>query len=246
MFLNSCERSTHSGHPEMVSKHDSSKRNKLKKHTAKELIPVFGYRFRITGDFNGDGKKEKLTEHFISNIDHKESSKFYENGDYDTLVSINHKKQTVSFLSCDDKNVPDLIADPKGHSLGLAYLKNEGDLDGDGADEISYVVDWADWSNVNFCEIMTCKNHKWRTLYSFQIRDWQLPDLPQTYNQYGIAGLDNKIINTVDTAANRGIGKSLHDFKGLIKKLANHKIRIIYLSEDAVVDTKVVDIKRHR
>jgi len=48
--------------------------NKLK------LKPVFGYRFSITGNFDGDEKKDTLTEHFFSGIDHKETNKFYENG----------------------------------------------------------------------------------------------------------------------------------------------------------------------
>ena len=210
-----------------------------------KLIPILGYRFRITGDFDGDGKKEILTEHFISGIDHKETYKFYENGDYDTLVSLNHGKKPISFLSCNRKGIDDYMIDSGGSSLGLAYLKNEGDLDGDGADEISYVVDWADWSNVNDCNIMTYKDHKWKELYSFEIRDWQLPDLPQTYNQYGLFGLENKIVNEEDTAANKIIEKNLKDFRGLIKKIADNKIRITNMSIDAEKDTRVVDLRKH-
>lgn len=35
------------------------------------LKPVFGYRFILTGDFDGDGKMEKLLEHFFSGLDNK-------------------------------------------------------------------------------------------------------------------------------------------------------------------------------
>lgn len=223
---------------------DSINKEKVKKSPAEKLTPVLGYRFMITGDFDGDGKKEILTEHFISGIDHKETCKFYENGDYDTLVSLNYEKKPISLLTCNKQRINDLIIDPDGKSLGLAYIKNEGDLDGDGADEISYVADWADWSNVNFCTIMSYKNQKWQDIYSFQIRDWQLPDLPQTYNQYGIAGLHNKIVNTKDTAANKHIEKDLHEFRGLIKKIANYKIQIMYAADDGAIDTTVVDIRK--
>lgn len=170
-----------------------------------------------------------LTEHFISGIDHKETCKFYENGDYDTLVRLNHEKKPISFLTCNKRRIHDLIIDSDGVSLGLSYLKNEGDLDEDGADEISYVAGWADWSSINSCTIMTYKNHKWKVLYSFEIRDWQLPDLPQTE----------------DSAANKNIEKVLHDFGGLIKKVANYKIRIIGCFNEAGTDTMVVDIRKH-
>jgi len=245
LSFSSCVRSSNTIDRKTALNKGSINGNRLKKTPAKNLVPVVGYRFTITGDFDGKGKKEILTEHFISGIDYKETNKFYENGDYDTLVHLNTKKKPISLLTCNDKHIHDLIIDSKGYSLGLAYLKNEGDLDGDGVDEISYVVDWADWSNVNFCVIMTYKNHKWKELYTFQIRDWQLPDLPQTYNQYGIAGLENKIINTEDTVANRKIEKNLMNFKGFVKKVANHKIQIIYCTDDGQIDTIIVDIRKY-
>jgi len=247
ILLCSCGRlAKNTDHKPLINK-DTINKETAKKPPAKKLIPVLGYRFMIAGDFDGDGKKEILTEHFISGVDHKETCKFYENGDYDTLVSLNYDKRPISFLTCNKKRIHDLVIAPDGNSLGLSYLKNEGDLDGDGADEISYVVGWADWSSINTYVIMTYKNQKWKDLYSFEIRDWQLPDLPQTYNQYGLIGLENKIVNTEDTAANKKIEKDLNDFSGFIKKIANNKIQIIHFTDDADLDTTVVDIrKRHR
>lgn len=219
--------------------------NKSQAQQIVKLIPVRGYRFKVTGDFDGDGRPDTLTEHFINSNDHRETNKFYEHGDYDTLVSLNRLKKPISLLLCSNKHIPDLIADRSGRSLGLSYIKNEGDLDGDGADEISFVVDWADWSNVNHCDIMTLKNHQWKLLYTFQIRDWQMPDLPEAYNAYGPMGLENKVINSTDTSANRKIEKNLNDFTGLIKKVANYKIQIIYSTDIAEIDTMVVDIRKH-
>jgi hypothetical protein len=214
-----------------------------KKDSAKKLNPVPGYRFNITGDFNGDGKKEQLTEHFFSKLDHKETNKFYENGDYDTLIALTAKKKPYCFLSCSDKSIGNLNIDGE-RQVGLAYLKNEGDLNGDGTDEVSYVVDWTDLSNLNWWEIMTYKDGKWKKLYTFNIWDWQLPDLPETFNQYGPFGLQNKSVNTKDLAANKKIEEDLKSFPGLVKKIADNKIQIMYMTDEAELDTAIVDLNR--
>jgi hypothetical protein len=131
-----------------------------------------------------------------------------------------------------------------GQLLGLSYLKNEGDLNGDGTDEVSYVVNWADWSNTNTWHLVTYKNKKWKELYSFAIWDWQLPDLPETFNQYGLIGLEQKIINTTNVTMNKRIEKELKDFKGLVKKVKTNKIQVIFKNNEAEEDTMIVDLKR--
>jgi hypothetical protein len=245
LSINSCKNSTGQLQKEKPnSSIGTIKKTKASTQIKKEPKPVFGYRFTIIGDFDGDGKKEKLIEHFYSRIDHKETNKFYENADYDQLVELTEKKKPYSFISCDNKRISDLPIAAKDQLLGLAYLKNEGDLNGDGTDEISYVVDWADWSNLNTMHIMTYKNRKWKELYSFSIWDWQLPDLPQTYNQYGPFGLQDKIINTKNDSVNKIIEQNLDNFKGLIKKVANNKIQIIYDNEESDLDTMIVNLKK--
>src|SRR3990172_5954494 len=57
--------------------HPDSVRAAILKTVPKDVKPIFGYRFVIDGDFNGDGKKEKLIEHFVSTNNNKEISKFY-------------------------------------------------------------------------------------------------------------------------------------------------------------------------
>ena len=139
--------------------------------------------------FRSDGKKEKLIEQFFSGIDNKETNKFYESLlDYDQLVALTVKKDPYTFVISDNELIDTLHISSGGQLLGLSYLKNEGDLNGDGTDEVSYVVNWADWSNLNTWHIVTYKNKKWIELYSFSIWDWQLPNLPETFNQYGPFG----------------------------------------------------------
>ncbi len=218
------------------------------KKVHKNYTPVFGYRFIITGDFDGDGKKEKLVEHYISGIDYRETNKFYDSvSDYGDLVDLAHKKHPLSLVTCTNKSIHDLLIDDNGISFGLSYLKNEGDLNGDGTDEVSYVVDWTDWSSLNTWYIMTYRDHQWKVLYSFEMWDWQLPDLPEVFNQYGYFGRENKIMYTGNDTINGFLEKDLHDFKGLVKKIKTNKIQIIF-DNNADMETAIVDLRhpKHR
>lgn len=207
------------------------------------IKPVFGYRFVITGDFNGDGIKEKLIEHFFSSIDNKEANKFYDSlTDYAELVDLTIKKEPFSFLVSDNSIIDTLHISNDKQLLGLSYLKNEGDLNGNGSDEISYVVNWADWSNLNTCNIMTYRNKEWESLYSFPIWDWQLPDLPEAVNDYGLFGLNEKLIYASSDSNNKLMEKQLNDFSGLVKKIATNKIQIVYRNDEANEDTMIVDL----
>jgi hypothetical protein len=72
------------------------------------LKPITGYRFVITGDFNGDGVKETLTEHYISRIDSKETNKYYEGLDYDRSVTAAIHKDPFSFVTCSNRLIDTL------------------------------------------------------------------------------------------------------------------------------------------
>jgi hypothetical protein len=219
--------------------------NETLKTIPKNIKPVFGYRFILSGDFNGDGKKEKLIEHYFSALDNKETNKFYDSlFDYDQLVALTINKEPYSFVVSDNKRIDTLHISDGSQLLGLSYFKNEGDLNGDGTDEVSYVVHWADWSNLNTWHLMSYKNKKWIELYSFTIWDWQLPALPETFNQYGFFGLEQKIINTTNDTINKRVEKQLLEFKGLIKKIKTSKIQVIFSNDEAELDTMIVDLKR--
>ena len=206
---------------------------------------VFGYRFVITGDFDSDGKKEQLIEHYFSLRDNKETNKFYEGlEDYDDAVELAVEKNTYVFLSSDNSLIDTLRIIKGGQVFGISYLKNEGDLDGDGGDEISYVIDWADWSNLNTWHIMTYKNGKWEELYSFPIWDWQLPNLPYTTNQYGLMGTAGKVIIPDNDTLNTLIEKELREFEGLVQKIETNRIQVVFKNDEAMMDTMIVDLKK--
>jgi hypothetical protein len=205
------------------------------------LKPVFGYRFVITGDFDGDGKSEKLIEHYFSALNQQEANKFYDGVDYDQLVDLAYQKKPYTFVSSDNPALDTLHITDEGQNFGLSFLKNEGDLNGDGTDEVSYVVNWADWSNLNTWCVMTFRNNKWEELYSFSIWDWQLPDLPETFNEYGLFGLENKVIH-VDNTNQQSVNELKH-FKGLLRKIKTRQIQTIRMNEEAMLDTMLVDLK---
>jgi hypothetical protein len=205
--------------------------------------PVFGYRFVITGDFDGDGKSEKLVEHYFSALNHQEANKFDELADYDQLVDLVYEKNPYLFLSANTPNLDTLHITDEWQHFGLSYLKNEGDLNGDGTDEVSYVVNWADWSNLNTWHVMTYRNHKWEELHSFSIWDWQLPDLPETFNDYGLFGLANKIIHPANDSINRRLERDLLRFEGLVKKIKIKQIQVVGMNDEAMEDTMLVNLK---
>ncbi|KOS06259.1 hypothetical protein AM493_09610 [Flavobacterium akiainvivens] len=207
-------------------------------------IPVFGYRFVITGDFDGDGKPENLVEHYYSRRDKKEAYKFYDNVEddwqmWDSVV----RKRPYSFALSDNRSIDTLRISKEKQLYGIAYLKNEGDLNGDGTDEVSYVVDYADASSMNGWYVVTYKNKKWQELYSFIMWDWQLPDRPGFVDVYGYFGHQKKIGIPANDTLNRRLERELKAFPGLLKKVGENRVQVIY-NNQAEVDTMTVSLKR--
>jgi len=95
----------------------------------------------ITGDFNGDGKKDSL---MVENIE--------------LLLHYHKEVENLNFIFS-DKSIPDLEV------WGcLDYtIKNEGDLDGDGGDEIGFLYCKGS-SGCHFYNVFTLKNNTWSIL----------------------------------------------------------------------------------
>jgi len=97
----------------------------------------------ITGDFNGDGKKDSL---------------MLENFELLLQQHVNYKIDGFSFVFS-DKTISNL--DVSGN---LQYIiKNEGDLDGDGGDEIGFLYGWYTSGCRNY-NVFTLKNNQWENL----------------------------------------------------------------------------------
>lgn len=126
----------------------------------------------IIGDFDGDGNKDELKESIFSSITKKSIDALPHIG-YDSIVDYVSKLKPILSLQSANKNIPNLEL-TKEASFGLFFLKNEGDLNGDGTDEISVVIDWADWSQCNTCLIYSLQRNKWIKIGQFVVREWQL------------------------------------------------------------------------
>ena len=222
----------------------TNKRAQLLDTLPENVKPIYGYRFMISGDFDGDGKQENLIEHYHSGLTRKETNKFYSNlEDLENLVALTIANQPYSFLLSTNKSIDTLHVSSNEQLLGISYLKNEGDLNDDGNDEISFVKDYADWSSMNTWIIMTYKNKQWIELCSFEIRDWQLPEIPYGNNQYGLFGVDKKNV-TINWKENRKIEKEMLAFEGLVRKVKSNQIEITCMDQEATLVTKVVNLKK--
>ena len=136
----------------------------------------FLFKQLITGDFDGDGVADKMNEVLFSSID-SQSIDMLPNLDYDSLIMWISQKEPVLYLKSDNLNIPDLQLTSQP-SFGILWIKNEGDLNQNGRDEISVVIDWADWSALNHCVIYSLEKDGWRKWVDFPIREWQIHDNP--------------------------------------------------------------------
>ncbi len=202
------------------------------------LKPVFGYRFKIQGDFNGDGKSDTLIEHYISNFFHKETNKFYLNLDYDNTVMLTMQKDPMCYVSSIKPLIDTLFIRKCGQAFGLEFLKNEGDLDGNGTDEVSYVENYADWSSLNTCHLMTYTKTGWKELYKFSIHDWEIPAMPESSVSFGLFGAQDLYHYSDNDTLNARLEKELKAFS-FIKKI---KRGVIEVTEMQMDDTDSIPI----
>ncbi|MCL2167920.1 MAG: VCBS repeat-containing protein [Lentimicrobiaceae bacterium] len=94
----------------------------------------------IIGDFNGDGKIDSLKLH-----------DWIIDGDFGFVSDV--------IFSFSDKKIPKLKI---GSNLDYT-IKNEGDLDGDGADEIGFLYGWGT-SVCRVYRVYTLKNNRWKIM----------------------------------------------------------------------------------
>ena len=205
---------------------------------------MLGSRLSVDADVNGDGQKEILTEKYISGVTGKELSKIQ-----DTTVSLSDfikhvdSQKAYCYLSVGNGAIDSMPISSQSQMLGLLYIKNEGDLDDDGGDEISYVINWADYSNTNECILMSYKNNKWIELYRFDIFETMVPELPSSTIESSPFG--SQLIS--NTTENDDLLKQQQEeyasFKGLIRKVGKRKIEVNTLDFERIGIWQEVKLK---
>lgn len=184
-------------------------KKELLKEVDKIGKPIWGYRFVLFGDFDGDEIQDTLMECYVDAKSRQETNKFFENVDilnYQGGEMMEH--ETYSYML---SNNPSLDTFPYTSHLGVSYAETIGDIDGDGADEIGVVEHHADYSSVNTYCIYTY-NKGWKLYYSFEVRDWEFPDLPEYNTVYGFFGAMDKVV-IKDATTNQKIEQALKKYK---------------------------------
>ena len=124
----------------------------------------------VTGDFDGDGRQDTLFQHNFSGLTGTEiefSADPFQN-EWDTVVYWFFRQESNVYLVLNKKN-PDTLQ--LGPAQGLYCLINVGDNNSDGKDEIAFVIDHLDFSNVNSCRIYSLCKGKWTELQQFGIHE---------------------------------------------------------------------------
>ncbi len=113
-------------------------------------------------------------------------------------------------------------------------------MNGDGGDEISYVINWADQSNTNECILMTYKENRWIELCRFDIFETMVPELPGSIIETGPFGT-KLISNNSNELIDEQI-KQYQNFKGLIRKKAKGKIEVNTLDFESIDIWKTIEL----
>ncbi len=144
----------------------------------------WGYRMRISGDFDGDGKKEGLREELYSRRTGKEIYKFcgLEAGEADCYWTerVNRYRRPQCVLHCSNPKIIDFKTTPDSfQTVGLIFLQNVGDLNGDGTDEVLFVEDYGGCNGGNrTARLATFSNQKWKVVKEIDVMLDQFPHLP--------------------------------------------------------------------
>jgi len=124
----------------------------------------------VTGDFDGDGTKDTLFQHNFSRLTGTEiefSADPFQN-EWDTVVYWFFRQESDVYLALNKTKRDTLHLGP---AQGLYCLINVGDNNADGKDEIAFVIDHLDFSNVNSCRIYSLCKGKWTELQQFGIHE---------------------------------------------------------------------------
>jgi hypothetical protein len=122
--------------------------NKLEKR-------IFGERLNIAGDFVGDGKKDTIFESYISDLTGEETFKTFDSTNWEENIGLLIKNNPTSRLYSNIKGLHTFIVTKESQQAGISMLENLGDLNNDKGDEIGYVINWVDYSNLNTYHILT-------------------------------------------------------------------------------------------
>jgi hypothetical protein len=95
-----------------------------------------------------------------------------DSANWDENIGLVIKNNPISRLYSNIMGVDTFIVTKESQQTGISMFENLGDLNNDKGDEIGYLINWADYSNLNTFHILTLsKAKKWKELLSFPINE---------------------------------------------------------------------------
>ncbi|WP_281322567.1 hypothetical protein [Flavobacterium aestivum] len=133
------------------------------KNTLHKLEKLF-----CVGDFDGDGKRDTIFQHNFSKLRKGEIEKSPDpaKNEWEDIIKWFSKQDSDVYLAFNKKDKDTLHL---GTVQGLYCLLNIGDTNFDGKDEMAFVIDNLDFSNLNSCKIYSLCKGKWVELKQFNI-----------------------------------------------------------------------------
>lgn len=108
------------------------------------------------------------------------STRFSIRGDFDGDGFEENLYETATMLYSDNEELTPLQLDG---DLGVYFLVNEGDLDGDGSDEISLMTVYRDYTNINYFRIYSYTGNRWKEIFCTKVHEWDCPNYNPTKNE---------------------------------------------------------------
>ena len=105
------------------------------------------------------------------------STRFTIRGDFDGDGFEENLYETATQIFSDNDELTPLQLDG---DLGVYFLVNEGDLDGDGGDEISLMTVYRDYTNINYFRIFSYTGNKWKEIFCTKVHEWDCPNYTPT------------------------------------------------------------------
>lgn len=184
----------------------------------KKSFPIMGYRFIVTGDFNGDHIQDTLVEHYTDSLQTKEVAKYDTAFDYFDSWRLAELFNKKSFLS----GTTNAFKKLNGGILGFIYIENCGDVSGDGFDDLFVVPHQGGASNCVHGYFYTLKKNEWKVLWSTGVWQWQFPPTPDAAMAPGLFGSFAVEYSTTDSI-NNALEDQLKKYR-FIKRHADRSI----------------------
>lgn len=194
---------------------------------------IKGHRFEVVADVDGDGAKDTLIERYEDPATGLEVDKYIEGAPYDSLAARVWRLQPRCFVQCSGHAVRPLEI-RYGGSFGLAHLGALGDLNGDSREEIGWVGDWADHSNVNTYHVCSWNGSAWKELASFGMWEWQLPELPGADREFGLFGQTGRGVTGARGEA---------EFVRLVWPMRGDSVKVLGMTDEADLDTLMMPLR---